>query len=353
MLSAEVLKDHAQRVMACVSLLLCASMLVEVIRKIRCGAKIRIKRKQYGHQSMTLTQELTIYAFYGLATLWNLSYILCFSIFPISRFFGSSADIHSLCHPPVAVLSVSTVLYQIALVNILTDRCNQCVLCLVQCLWNRPRLDEVAAIELNLQRAAELAMQSVPRGPDERPAAGNEDSGRPQSDHEIEEIEDKGAMGGGLEMEEDDSIVVALSPSKYIPNDLELDVAPKTATKKILDEADRRKNNDAVSESQCTKQLTCGLDVDRTSGRMERVGLPPLDQPAKDKVPRSDCKEENIPAVNVKLNPLGLEMVMSQSSEWNGSTHSSPRPTKELKDAALSLNQTQFTKDVICEVPFE
>ena len=122
MISAEVLKGHARRVMACVSLLLCASMLVEVIRKIRCGAEIRIKRKQYGHQSMTVTQELTIYAFYGLATLWNLSYILCFSIFPISRFFGSSADIHSLCHPPVAVLSVSTVLYQIALVNILTDR---------------------------------------------------------------------------------------------------------------------------------------------------------------------------------------------------------------------------------------
>ena len=122
MISAEVLKGHVQRVMACVSLLLCASMLVEVIRKIRCGAEIRIKRKQYGHQSMTVTQELTIYAFYGLATLWNLSYILCFSIFPISRFFGSSADIHSLCHPPVAVLSVSTVLYQIALVNILTDR---------------------------------------------------------------------------------------------------------------------------------------------------------------------------------------------------------------------------------------
>ena len=519
MFSADVFKGHAQRVMACVSLLLCLGMLVEIIRKIRCGAKIRIKRKQYDHQSMTVTQELTIYAFYGLATLWSLSYILCFSIFPLSRSFGSSADIHSLCQSPVAVLSGSTVLYQIALVNILTDRlqaafqrtgddlskctndsirigallvwgsfflylivvlipavfedeegfefpedgdclndddrsktagavlmalslfstlalwlllmvklakfrtilfrddaaingdhrivkmmkkqsiimlwvtvttlfctalhliasdhlgrapfvldymanavalflaysfnetwyarcrCNQCVLCLVKCLWNRSRLDEVATIELNLQRAAELAMQSVPRGPDERPAAGNEDSGRPQSDHEIE---DKGAMGGGLEMEEDDSIAVALSPSKYNPNDLELDVAPKTATKKILDEADRRKNDDAISESQCTKQLTCGLDADRTSARMERVGLPPLDQPAKDKVPRSDCKEEDIPAVNVKMNPLGLEMVMSQSSEWNGSTHSSPPTTKGLEDATLPQNQSHLTKDAIC-----
>merc|ERR1712130_304037 len=151
--------------------------------------------------------------------------------------------------------------------------------------------------------------------------------------------------------EEDDSIAVALSPSKYVPIDLELDVAPKTATKKILDEAHRRKNDDAISESQCTKQLTCVLDADRTSARMESVGLPPLDQPAKDKVPRSDCKEEDVPAVNVKLNPLGLEMVMSQSSEWNGSTHSSPRPTKELKDPALPQNQTQFTKDAICEEP--
>ena len=505
MFSADVFKGHAQRVMACVSLLLCLGMLVEIIRKIRCGAKIRIKRKQYDHQSMTVTQELTIYAFYGLATLWNISYILCFSIMPISQSFGSAAGPHSLCYPPVVVLSASTVLYQIALVNILTDRiktafqrtgddlskctndsirigallvwgsfflylivvlipavfedeegfefpedgdclndddrsktagavlmalslfstlalwlllmvklakfrtilfrddaaingdhrivkmmkkqsiimlwvtvttlfctalhliasdhlgrapfvldymanavaiflaysfnetwyircrCNQCVLCLVKCLWKRPRRDEVTAIELNLQRAADLA-----------------ETGRPQSDHEVE---GKGAMGGGVEMQQDDSIQPALSPSKYSPNDLQLDIAPKTATKKTLDEADRRKNDDAISESQCTKQLTCDLDADRAGARMECVGLPPLGQPAKDKTLRSDCKEEDIPAVNVKLHPLGLEMVMSQSSEWNGSTHSSPPTTKGLEDATLSQNQSHLTKDAICEVP--
>lgn len=105
-----------------ISLFLCVTMLIVIIRKIRCKKKRNRSGKSTPEYEVELSTELTIYAFFTFAILWATSRGLESSIVPLSQYLGSSASSVSLCSFAIVALRTCGVSFEIALVNILTNR---------------------------------------------------------------------------------------------------------------------------------------------------------------------------------------------------------------------------------------